>query len=413
MAESIIIEKMNCIASEKSVKVPSSKSILARAVVLAAMSEGKTVLSNVTLCEDTRTMISAFRDLGVSLFYKESTRSLKVYGCGGILPKKEASIYVGSAGTAARFLVAMLGFQDGTYLVNASEQMKKRPMKGLTDALVQYGAKIEFLENEDCLPLRITGHREAGESPVKLEVEAFSSTQFASGLMMSLACLPNRSMLILKNKSRDSYIKMTCEMIKEFGGEVDYSDDRIFTTGKMLKRDKPLEIEADISAACYFLALGALQNKDISVEGFREKSIQGDAAFHKYIDMLMNGLEDITINLSDCSDQTATAAVLAAVRKGSTRIEGIEHINLQESKRISVICENLGRCGIDCEEGKDFCVIHGGSPSGAKIDPHGDHRIAMAFAILGTYTGNMEITDKKCVSKTFEGFFEELLKLYA
>lgn len=408
--------------------VPGSKSIMARAMVMAALSTGKSVITNAVLSDDGKVMLNALRDLGFQVFYNTAQKVVRVYGNNGEVPKSKATIYVGSAGTAARFLTSVLAFSDGTYEVNASPQLMARPMAGLINTLRTAGVEITCLEKEGHLPIRIVGHRPEANKEISLYVDASESTQFVSGLMMALSVLPNNSMIAATNLTHNSYINMTMRMITDFGGSIEGANG-IFKISQG-KPYKPIDIEAepDVSSACYFYAIPLLLGGRAKIPGVGRYSLQGDLKFLDVLAMIgakvssddeiiLAGFknnfptDDFTIDMADFSDQVATMAVLAAVKPGITRIENIGHIRKQESDRIAVICENLKKCGIKCTEGKDFITIEGGNPHGALINPHNDHRMAMAFSILGLYTGNMTIKNPGCVSKTFEKFFEELDKV--
>lgn len=408
--------------------VPGSKSILARAMVLSALSEGKCVITNAVLSEDGKVMLNALRDLGFQVYYNSSLKVVRVFGKGGEIPKKEATVYVGSAGTAARFLTAMLAFSDGTYVINGSRQLTARPMAGLIKALREAKIEITCLGKEGHLPIKIKGRRPKEDEKLRLYVDASESTQFVSGLMMALACLPNESMIAATNMNRSSYINMTMRMITLFGGEIEGAGGIFKIAPGKTYEVKDMVAEPDVSSACYLYAIPVLLGGMAKVPGVGMYSLQGDL---KFLDLLTTlgakissddeiilsafknnmGIEDLIIDMSDFSDQVATMAVIAACKRGITRINNIGHIRKQESDRIAVIAQNLEKCGIRCTEGKDFLAIEGGMPHGAVINPHGDHRIAMAFSILGLYTGDMVIKDPDCVGKTFENFFEEIDKI--
>lgn len=404
--------------------VPGSKSIIARAMVLSALSEGKCVIQNAVLCEDGKVMLQALRDLGFQVSFNEYQRLVRIQGGNGNVPCKRANIYVGSAGTAARFLTAMLSFQDGVFTIHGSAQLQARPMEGLINSLREHGVKVECIEKEGHLPICIHGRKPVKNENLSFLVDAKKSTQYVSGLLLALAGLNSEATIVVKNLDRSSYIEMTETMIKHFGGEIE-SAGGIYKIKPATYKAMDFFAEPDISSACYMYALPLLLGGTASVNGVASRSIQGDIKFVHLLKEL--GAEvtfgdrltvsakkgkmyegDLSIDMGEYSDQVATMAVLAACRKGVTRIDHIGHIRVQESDRISVTARNLKACGIDCVEGEDFLEITGGTPFGAVIDPAGDHRMAMAFSILGLYTGNMTIQNASCVGKTFEGFYDQL-----
>lgn len=427
--ESIKIEKIKGPVDIRG-NVPGSKSILARAMVFAALSDGKCVIQNAALAEDSRVMMNALRDLGFQVYYNASLKVIRVYGKNGDIPRKEATVYVGSAGTAARFLTSMLACSDGTYTVNASPQLCARPMAGLLSALKTLGVKIKCLGKEGHLPIKIVGRKPRLGVPINLNIDASESTQFVSGMLMALGCLPNQSTITAAGKTHNSYIDMTISVAKLFGCTIIKDGNTFKVGGTGSYRCADVEAEPDVSSACYLYAIPMLLGGKATVNGVMQSSIQGDMQFLKLMETMGARIEnddkgeisllhdtdslpegDITIDMADFSDQVATVAVLASVRKGKTKITNIGHIKKQESNRVLTVCENLEECGIKCIRGKDFIVVEGGNPKGGTIDPHRDHRIAMAFSILGLRTGKMTVKDYGCVDKSFVGFYDELAKI--
>lgn len=427
--ESVTIEKVNGPVNITA-EVPGSKSMIARAMVFAALSDGKCVISNAFLGEDGRVMLNALRDLGFQVYYNAAMKVVRVYGKGGDIPKKEAVVYAGSAGTAARFLTAMLAFSDGTYTVNASPQLCHRPMAGLISALKNLGVKVKCLGREGHLPIKVFGKRPKPGTPINVSVDALESTQFVSGMLMALGCLPNESTIVAVNKTHNSYIDMTVKMARMFGCNIESTGDTYKVKGLGAYSFTDIEVEADVSAACYFYALPMILKGRATVKGVTQNSMQGDMQFLTLMEqmgakiltdesgeIILENTEEsmlegnITVDMADFSDQVATVSVIASVRHGTTRLTNISHIKKQESNRLSVVCENLAKCGINCTHGKDYIAIEGGTPKGATIDPHRDHRMAMSFAVLGLITGGMIIKDYTCTDKTFPGFFDELKRV--
>ncbi|MBR6308925.1 MAG: 3-phosphoshikimate 1-carboxyvinyltransferase [Lachnospiraceae bacterium] len=427
--ESITIDKIKGPVDVRG-NVPGSKSILARAMVFAALSDGKCVIQNAALVEDSRVMMNALRDLGFQVYYNASLKVIRVYGKNGDIPRKEATVYVGSAGTAARFLTSMLACSDGTYTVNASPQLCARPMAGLLSALKTLGVKIKCLGKEGHLPIKIVGRKPRLGVPINLNIDASESTQFVSGMLMTLGCLPNQSTITAAGKTHNSYIDMTISVAKLFGCNIIKDGNTYKVSGTGSYRSADVEAEPDVSSACYLYSVPMLLGGKATVDGVMASSIQGDMQFLKLMETMgakiVTGEDgqislvndkgnlpkgDLTIDMADFSDQVATVAVLASVRKGNTKITNIGHIKKQESNRVLTVCDNLEECGIKCNRGKDYIVIEGGTAKGGVIDPHRDHRIAMAFSILGLYTGKMTIKDCGCVDKSFVGFYDELAKI--
>ena len=341
-------------------------------------------------------------------------------GCRGAIPKKEAEIYVGSAGTAARFLTAMLALSDGCYTIQASEQMKKRPMKPLFDALTEMGAEFIYLENEGFLPVRVKG-TSAPKTTVELDIS--KSTQFLSALLMMAPVLKaDLQIRITSDKKDGSYIRITRKMIEQFGGTTEFDGERYRIKGNQTYRAREYQIEPDVSAACYFYAMAVLTGGRALVGEVHEDSMQGDKKFLEVLKSLGAKVNDtskgievignakgiypgIEVNMNDFSDQTMTLAALAPFAQTPTKITGIGHIRLQESDRLSAIATELTKMGIEVKEGEDFLVIQPGKVQPSQVETYEDHRMAMAFSLIGLRAEGIEILNPICCKKTFEEYF--------
>ena len=253
--ESYAVRTLKC--SDIRVTVPGSKSITNRALLLAAMTDGECLLKGALFSDDSRYFLKALKDLGFDVEEDEETKLVRVTGCGGNIPNNSGTIYVGSAGTAARFLTAMLGLSSGEYIINASEQMKKRPMKPLFDVLKKMGAVIEFLEEEDALPVRIKGCFADNNASTlkKISLDISKSTQFLSALLMTgCMCKNGLEIEITSDKKTGSYIDITRKMVEEFGGDICF-DGRTYSVAKKAYNAMEYQIEPDVSAACYFYGI--------------------------------------------------------------------------------------------------------------------------------------------------------------
>lgn len=416
------------------VEVPGSKSMTNRALLLAALSAGKVVVEGVLFSDDSRHFLSSLQSLGFSLNINEEEKRVVVEGCNGCIPQKEVTIDVGSAGTAARFLTAMLGFSDGVYTIQASEQMKRRPMKPLFDLLEQVGAKITYIEKEGFLPIRIVGRAygidvSQAEKPLTVSLDISKSTQFLSAMLL-IAPMIKQGLLIdiTSEKTDGSYIRITRQMMKEFGVEVLF-DGREYRIAKGASYTKDSYIvEPDMSAACYFYAAAAITGGKALVKRVHMDNTQGDL---KFLDVLaqmgciveeqadgiqvcgphIGELKGITINMNDFSDQALTLAAIAPFANNRVRIEHIGHIRGQECDRLHAIASELGKLGIRCEEEDDAVTIHPGMPTGAVVETYEDHRVAMAFSLVGLRAEGVWIDNPQCCAKTFENYFEVLNQL--
>lgn len=402
------------------VTVPGSKSITNRALLMAALSKGECIINGILFSDDSRFFLKALEDLGFNIQIDEEAKSVKVVGQAGAIPKAEATIYVGSAGTAARFLTAMLGLSEGVYVINASEQMKKRPMKPLFDVLKSMGAKIEFLEEENALPVRIKGCGCNEKQTVSLDIS--KSTQFLSALMMiGCMCKKGLSVEITSEKKTGSYINITKNMVEEFGGSVSF-DGKTYTIEPKIYNIKEYQVEPDVSAACYFYGIAAIYGCSALVYNVHFDSTQGDIRFLKVLESMgckvtdtLEGIEVIgpeklkgieNLDMNNFSDQALTLANVAIFADSPTTISNIGHIRGQECDRLNAIAQNLTKMGIKVIERKDSITIYPGEFESTDIETFEDHRVAMSFTMSGMGEKSLRILNPMCCRKTFENYFE-------
>lgn len=407
------------------VEVPGSKSMTNRALLMAALADGTTRLTGVLFSDDSRHFLQALKDLGFLVAADESEKTVTVRGEGGAIPCQNGTINVGSAGTAARFLSAMLGLSSGTFVIDASEQMKKRPMKPLFDVLLQIGAKIEYMEREGHLPVRISGAN-AQERALQMELDISKSTQFLSALLL-VSPMAKRGLRIhiTSEKTDGAYIRITRKMMEQFGVTADY-DGRNYVVGEHAAYQAgTYQIEPDVSAACYFYGAAAVTGGKALVRHVTKDCMQGDLKFLGVLEQMgcvveetaegirVTGPEDgtlkgVTVPMNDFSDQALTLAALAPFADSAVRMEGIGHIRLQECDRLHAMATELQRLGIRCEEEQDAITIYPGKVRPAAIETYEDHRVAMAFSLVGLKSEGIEIINPSCCRKTFENYFELL-----
>lgn len=423
MTEKQIQPVSNIMHNDISVKVPGSKSITNRALLLATLAEGKSRLGGALFSDDSRHFLKCVEDLGFEVCADEKSCEITVTGLGGAVPKKEASIDVGSAGTAARFLAAYLGCSEGSFYLDASAQMRKRPMAPLLTALESIGAEICCTEEPEHFPMTIRGK---GILHDHITVDIDKSSQFLSALLIS-GCLSEKDLHIhIRGSHGMAYIQMTLDMMKQFGVSAERLSDReyIIPAGQSY-RAMEYYIEPDASAAAYFWAAAAILGISVTVEHTHFDSLQGDVAFAKLLERMGCKVEDrkegicvtgpadgilhgIEADMHACSDQAITMAAISPFADGPVHITGIAHIRLQESDRIAAIAENLTALGIRVQEETDGIWIYPGSLHGAEIKTYDDHRLAMGFAVTGLRCPGITILDPLCCRKTFENYFEVL-----
>lgn len=406
-----------------SVEVPASKSLLNRALILSAFCKGEIELICGSFAEDTRVLLSALDSLGIKITVKQS--SIFVTGCGGKVPNRKAELSVSSAGTAARFLTVMLAFCGGDYTINSSLQMQKRPMDVLY-LLEENGVKFEFLEEPYHFPFRM--HSD-GITANELTADTDKSTQYASGILLAGAATQNRPLKLNLTGSRTqgSYIRLTFDMLADFGIKTVANENEI-TVYPAPPLPKCYEVEPDISGACYFYALSLLFGTKVLVRRLKDSSHQGDIRFLELLKakgvrlsqqkdgLLADGIgitnyTGFDADMRDFSDQTLTVAVLAAFADTPSHLCGVGHIRLQECDRIQAICENLTALGVPAiSDGENITVTPAPIQNG-KIKTFEDHRVAMAFTLVGLKTGDIIIENPDCCKKTFENYFDIISKL--
>ena len=415
------------------VEVPGSKSITNRALLLAALSDGITILKGTLFSDDSRYFLKSLKSLGFLVDIDQESKTVIVEGKGGKIPNPSGEINVGSAGTAARFLTAMLGLSGGTYTINASEQMKKRPMRELFAALERLGVKIKYIENEYHLPVVIEGRADNGVNNITLDTN--ESTQFLSAMLMTGVMNEyGISIRVTGERKTGAYVNITRKMMGSFGlKNVEYKDDTYYIKpmSKYNTEDGFIyQIEPDVSAACYFYGIGAVTGIRTIVKNVFMSSMQGDIKFVQVLKDMgctvektddgisvrgpvkPDRLKGIDIDMNNFSDQALTMAAVSIFADGPVTIRNIGHIRMQESDRLSGMACELKKMGIRCEEKKDKITIYPGTPKPCSIETYEDHRMAMAFTIPGLITGNMEILNPMCCRKTFENYFQVIDSLY-
>ncbi len=414
------------------IEVPGSKSITNRALLLAALAKGKSTLSGVLFSDDSRHFLQSLVSLGFRVEIDEDTKQVTVYGEGGNIPKKDATINVGSAGTAARFLTAFLGISRCHCHIDASEQMKKRPMKELFTALSSLGSTFSFTEKEDFLPVEFAN--DAPLSATEVTVDIDKSSQFLSALLISACLFPGDFTVHVTGTHGMAYIDMTVAMMQQFGVRVEKPDDKtFFVPGGQTYTARDYFIEPDMSAACYFYAMTPLLGISMTVPHIPEQSLQGDVQFLTVLQQMgctvtydankgsfvatgadNRSFSGVSVNLGSFSDQSMTLAAIAPFATSKTTITGISHIKHQECDRFHAIINELTRVGITCRElnAGDGLEIEPGIPHGAEIETYDDHRMAMAFSLLGLKTEGIVIKNAECCKKTFETYFEVLKQMY-
>lgn len=422
MSNDYIVKKYNG-NKEIYIEVPGSKSITNRALMLAALSNGVCTLKGVLFSDDSRAFISCLIELGFEVKVNEELKSVSVHGLGGVIPNRNAKINVRSAGTAARFLTAMLAFAGGNYVLESSEQMKKRPMMPLIELLRSIGVTVNCLEEEGHFPFEI--HSDGIHSN-ELTMDTTVSSQFVSALLMSGVMLPEGLKLRMSgSRTEGAYIKLTLSMMKQFGIQVIKKDKELYIPSNSSFEINSYEIEPDVSGACYFYAMSALLGISVVVKNVHLNSIQGDIKFLEVLKQLGCSIEEtdkgicvsgtkagtypgLVVDMNDFSDQTMTLAAISPFASSKTVIKNISHIRFQETDRINAIIQELTRLGIKCEDSDEYkgIIIYPGNITPGEVETYDDHRMAMAFTLIGLRVPGITIKNYKCCKKTFENYFD-------
>jgi 3-phosphoshikimate 1-carboxyvinyltransferase len=418
------------------VKLPGSKSISNRTLLLAALATGVTEIRDLLVSDDTARMLEALEKLGVKL-EKLSETDWRVHGCGGDFPNKNAELFLGNAGTAFRPLTAALALSGGYYTLSGVPRMHERPIGDLVDALRQIGANIEYLGNEGFPPLRISPPSPIdgeGVTNPTIKIRGDVSSQFLTALLMALPLTKQVATIeVVGELISKPYIEITLNLIAKFGVHIMRIGFWRFTTVGNSQYTSPdkIYVEGDASSASYFLAAGAIAG-NVKVEGVNKNSIQGDVQFAYYLKMHMGavieyGQNDIkaskpissklkAIEGLDCNkipDAAMTFAVMALFAEGTTTLRNIASWRVKETDRIAAMATELRKVGAIVEEGADYIKITPPAKlvPNAVIDTYDDHRMAMCFSLVSLGGVPITINDPKCVAKTFPNYFEEFAKI--
>lgn len=415
------------------VTIPGSKSFSNRALILAACSPGSTTLYGLLKSDDTYWCIDALSKIGVKFEFDGDKTT--VHTPERLSPTSEENLFIGAAGTVARFLPGVLAsVTNANFYLEADESLSKRPNDTLYGALRTLGANITKTSPEHSFPVRISSQGLAqGLKGGHVHLDADVSSQYLSGLLI---CAPRcgEPVTIELNGPivQSRYVAMTIETMKQFGAHVEVSNDfNLFQVTPSQYTPTNLTVEADLSAACYFFAAGALTEHAITVTGINKNTLQPDIhvldiltqmgcnvewhkADHLY-DVTVKGPTKLkggqTFDMTSCSDQALTIGCIAAFADGPVTITGIGHIRKHECDRVEALREGLTSLGVKCETTHSTVTVHPAEETKLKpasIRTYHDHRVAMAFSLIGAKLPGIEIENPSCVSKTFPDFFDTL-----
>ena len=407
------------------VRLPGSKSISNRMLLLAAVAQGTTEIRDLLDSDDTRVMLEALQKVGVGVTALGGN-AWRVTGCDGVFPVKDADLFMGNAGTAIRPLTAALALSGGHYRLSGVPRMHERPIGDLVDGLLQIGADVRYTGNPGFPPLAIHPAQVKLAAPIRLRGDV--SSQFLTALLMALPLAGEAAVIEMTTEliSRP-YVEITLNLMARFGVEVQRDGWLRFTipAGQRYRSPGVLHVEGDASAASYFLAAGAIGGGPVRVEGVGSASIQGDVRFADALRAMgariewgenfiearapaTGKLKAFDLDLNHIPDAAMTLAVAALFADGRCVLRNIASWRVKETDRIAAMATELRKLGAIVEEGSDWLAV---SPpptfqGGVAIDTNDDHRMAMCFALAALGGVAVTINDPACVNKTFPEFFD-------
>jgi len=389
------------------------------------LAEGESELTNPLVCSDTLATVGGLNGLGIET--ERDGDLVRVRGKGGRFSPPTRVIDAGNSGTTLRFITSLAGLVPGKSVITGDESLRSRPMGDLIACLRDLGVSVTSINGTGTAPIEVMGKGSVRGGDAR--ITGSISSQFISSLLIPSPYFGRGLRLEVQGeiKSRP-YIDLTVEVMRDFG-IVPGVDGHLFTVeAGQVYRPRRYAVEGDYSSASLIMAAAAITGSRVSVGGLRPKSLQADEAFpsilermgckvHRKGDVVAvegGNLIGIDVDLSNSPDLLPPLSVVAAVAEGPTRVRGVEHARLKESDRIAVIRSELARLGIGVEESPDGLAFRGGDrPGRGEVFSHGDHRIAMALAVLGLISDGLVIRDASCVSVSYPDFVRDLSKLGA
>ena len=406
---------------DATIRVPGSKSVTNRALLVAALADGPSTIRNPLFSDDSYWLMEALVRLGFDVHANRDAAEVRIIGQRGIIPRSGVDVFVGNAGTVARFLPPALALGEGPYRVDGVPRMGERPVADLVDAMRELGANVKYAGEEGRFPLVVEG---GGIRGGKARVRGGKSSQFVSGILMAAPYAGESVALEIEGRKEWPYVGITVEVMRAFGVEIEAGEGfgrLAVEPGYYSAQD--YDVEPDASAASYFLAAAAVTGGRVRIPGLGEGSPQGDLRFAEAlgemgceVDLASDFVEvrgperlrGIDVDMGAFSDTMITLSAIVPFAEGPTTIRNVGHTRHQETDRIAAVATELGRLGVKVEESPDSLRITPGSVNPATIRTYGDHRMAMAFAVTGLAAPGIRIRDPECVTKTFPDYFQRL-----
>lgn len=417
------IAKVDC-----QITVPGSKSLTQRALIAAALAEGSSTLLGPLTSEDTEYTSAALRAMGIEVDVSRA-QEWQVHGKGGRIATPVAPIFLGNNGTATRFLTSVVALGAGDFTITGGPRMAERPIQPLMDALRGWGVEISSIANTGCPPLAIQAKGLQGGRTLLPEGK---SSQYLSSLLLVAPYAARAATLDVSGEVLSKpYVTMTMAVMEAFGVKVHANEElNHFVVPQGLYRGRRYQIEGDASSASYFWAAAAVTGGRVTVSNVPNPSLQGDAVLVSMLEQMgcrvekadagitVTGppqLKAIEVDMANCPDVAPTLAIVAAFAAGTTVIKNIAHLRIKECDRLHVMATELAKIGVKTKELPDALIVEGDPGrtklTGAVIDTHDDHRIAMCFAVAGLVVPGISIADEGCVAKSFPDFWQTFARL--
>lgn len=412
---------------------PGSKSLTNRAMVLAALGDGVSTLSNVLFADDTLVMMECLTRLGIHVEVDRPNHAVRVHGLGGNIPRNSADLFCGNSGTTIRFLTAMCALGSGTFNLDGIPRMRERPIGELVELLRQLGVRSEYVLEPGFPPVNILAHGLPGGIA---RFGGSKSSQFLSAVVQVAPYAKHEVQIDLEGPQTSwPYVAMTMRLMDTFGITPELIRDpqtgdprRIHVPHREAYRATDYAIEPDASNATYFLAAAAISpGSRVTVNHLNKQSLQGDVGFAEVLRQMgaavtykdneitvcgPDALEGIEVNLEMMPDTAQTLAVAALFVSSSTTITGLHTLRVKETDRIAALAAELTKLGAKVDVDQGALTIHPpGKLKSADIDTYDDHRMAMSFALAGLRASGVRINDPACVNKTYPNYFEDLSRV--
>ena len=401
------------------ITAPPSKAHTLRALAIAGLADGQTIINNPLLADDQQNMIDCLRQLGIGVEIKN--RQIIVNGGGGKFSPVGGELNVGESGVGMNFLSAAANLSDKPVVITGSKRLMERPIDEVINGMRQLGCKIDYLDKEGFPPIKIHG---GGIRGGYAAIKGSKTSQYFSAITISSPYAQTGVILKCTDEMTEKpYFDISLQMMSEFGiSAVNKNYKEIIITGKKKYSAREMTIEGDYSSASFFLHAAAICKSKVAVRGLRGDTKQGDKEFVNLLEKMgccvsetkdnicVQGkqLAAIEQDMSNIPDLVPPIAVAAAFAEGVSRLTNIGHLRHKECDRLAVMAAELNKMGIRAFCDNDSLTVEGSSAGakGAVIDPHNDHRIAMSFAVAGLAAGNQQIDNEKCVGKSFPDFWE-------